>query len=872
MNKKLYDLIAGNMSLLYMDYAYESHMTLENYFRQTIIKDRLKCHKKLKALYKNHLRKNQLYFNSFDQINMMFEQFYSDVKFSQYRFQNELCIEHLFRLASSFLTYVDSKFILKYWIAKSTEDVLAGFSGLEKVELWNSFSRIFSSDLLVAAYLLHNKMDNTLYMKNFNWTIYITDQQLEKILNKGVSENHIHINAGYNFSMLWEQLMDSKESKVQNDMYRKIDDDLVTKIKMARFTRYVLRYSLLNSKNAKESLDSFIGNSSEISMKKVMKSIIEEVSRGTITKAFIDFDSESSIENLITNSPKFDKSLDEEKYFIFDALKYVQHTNDKGFINLFWQYIRIKNNLLSAITQFNSYEGLDYFTEEYYGKVSVVEDIKVNDIYKKIKSQIQHNTLSKIEIRVSPGSKRKDIIKKVRDFLEAYKKLLKDVDIEEKKMPVIGLVFHLIKKKDDNPLEKCFKMESENDDGLDLGAYLSYGKNTNEYLKIVENIKGVRAKYKNISYYIVGLDTASKENDTEPWVFSSVFHNMRDSRVSEVLMRDNRVHHMKTIGFTYHVGEDYRHVISGLRHIDEVIKYFGYHAGDRIGHGISLAIDLKDWIKNNPVVYMPRIEYLENLLWMWHRLGNVSLNTKGSSNHSIETKALQIAKEIYISSSGLSMLSLWEAYQKKFQKFVPEIKTMEEFCRAEYNYKSVECMLTTSQIKNTTWNEVKLLYAYHCKKYLVKMNEVIPVKVSIEEFEMFKLLQDNVRKELSFSGIIVETNPSSNLSISGMDRLYKHTAASLNKYGLDSNATIEDSLIMTINSDDPIIFNSTVSNEIGYVFYMLQYQGYSRDAILSWIEKVRNWGLESSFVDQRKLTNKERLNEIQEILDSLEQF
>ena len=44
---------------------------------------------------------------------------------------------------------------------------------------------------------------------------------------------------------------------------------------------------------------------------------------------------------------------------------------------------------------------------------------------------------------------------------------------------------------------------------------------------------------------------------------------------------------IQNMGFTYHVGEDFRHIASGLRHVDEVIENFHYKAGDRLGHAIG---------------------------------------------------------------------------------------------------------------------------------------------------------------------------------------------------------------------------------------------------------------------------------------------
>lgn len=62
---------------------------------------------------------------------------------------------------------------------------------------------------------------------------------------------------------------------------------------------------------------------------------------------------------------------------------------------------------------------------------------------------------------------------------------------------------------------------------------------------------------------------------------------------------------------------------------------------------------------------------------------------------------------------------------------------------------------------------------------------------------------------------------------------------------------------------------TVISNELTYIFYLLQYKGYSRDGILEWIEKIRNWGLDTSFIRNRALKKEELIAEIDSIIKSL---
>ena len=66
-----------------------------------------------------------------------------------------------------------------------------------------------------------------------------------------------------------------------------------------------------------------------------------------------------------------------------------------------------------------------------------------------------------------------------------------------------------------------------------------------------------------------------------------VFAEVRSRRGASTIVDDiegGRLYHLNNMKFIYHVGVDFRHILSGLRHINEVIEYCRYKAGDRSGH------------------------------------------------------------------------------------------------------------------------------------------------------------------------------------------------------------------------------------------------------------------------------------------------
>lgn len=357
-----------------------------------------------------------------------------------------------------------------------------------------------------------------------------------------------------------------------------------------------------------------------------------------------------------------------------------------------------------------------------------------------------------------------------------------------------------------------------------------------------------------LSDYIVGIDAASIENDTEPWVFAPVFRHAR-SHKNVIPYSYDIGHNINNIGFTYHVGEDFRHIVSGLRHVDEVLTYFDYRSGDRLGHAIILGIDINDWIKHRNIVIIPIMEHLENLLWMWQY---ININFVKNIPKNLEFRIMEVAKKIYGNNlNGIDVYTLWRVYSSKFnlleQKVVDKIK-QENDCKLCKNINEIE------------WDFSTLLCSHYCPCFNEIYNKPIFVELKSDEISFYKELQDNLINKVEQMGIYIETNPSSNLIIGDISSILKHPILRLNNKGLNLPDMKETCVLTSINSDDPIVFSTFVENEISYIYYALLNEGCKREDVLNWINKIRKHGINSSFIKQKK-TFYEMMDDFANILD-----
>lgn len=857
-------------------------------------------------IYPLLLRTNKI--SNLDQINLLFDKFFprKDILKNSGNITN-LYLKHLSKLSKTFITVRRGRLAFKYWKTEGEEELIGPYSDINKVALWNSLNRIFTTDLLVIIYLLDNGYEDERYLYEYYSSIMLEDTQLEEVLKRGVAETHIHRGAAISFYISWQNCMNLNGKKVtdfkevyfaNNIIKRDISIKNIFSIAICRLVmaKYILEYEAGRFANFNELLIKY-----QLVLDKV-SCIIKSIRNGeevTYTEEeLIEIWDDLNLEySLVTgledeDNEKRKKDILEqvfgkqctsiktpvENIFLFRCIKYIrENNNDKIFSKIFIQYIRIKNEVFQVKVQNNQIKGLINFQQYSSRSVKLINSqLEYTDkTYWEllILNQLQNKHLKKLELRAIIPSKdfKKEIRTIVISFLESYKEIIEKyyINVNEDKCPLVGLVFSMGKKADDTEPEKCWQNFYE-----DEVEELDFMGQRSSYMKQLHELKELRQSASGLSNYIVGIDAASVENNTEPWVFGPVYDKFRDSKCDKHLyLKDDKINVQRGLGFTFHVGEDFRHLLTGLRRIDEVIESFKFHAGDRIGHGIALGLDVYKWSDNNKIVILPRIEYLENLLWIWGIYKNGKYD-KFFDVAYLEQKIMEQAEYIYRILDGITIYSLWKAYKNKFK----DVNINDEFrykhssdCSKTLEYSinnKVLCIHTPKEL-GQFWNEDKLTHAQHCKCYLERMIEPFQVLIEKAEIEMIKEVQKLICRKVSTKGIIVETNPTSNATIGEVESIFEHYIHSLNKRGLVHDIEPESSVMVSINSDDPSVFNTNVSNEFAYIFYSLQEKGYSREDILLWIDKIRKYGMDSSFIEDRHMQPHEIIVEIDKILEEL---
>lgn len=824
-----------------------------------------------------------------DEVNLLLEKFYSYKSIMKSTDSGEKIYDfHLNRiheLSQLFITHRNGNLALKYWESTSEKQnsntLFSAYSGINKVALWSSLSRMMCTDIICMYYLISNGIKDEQSLISYDTLLHLPDTQLDGILKKGLAETHMHFSASGNFNFVWKTLMNPnpeiftrKNSYIDNLTGKAENIDMYI-LCMATLRLIMMKYLVVSDEHSKfsEFLEFYFPIYEFPEIKRLIECILKghDLKLEGYTKEFLfevfeeikfRFSSLKKKANSISldyemfNSDILacvtDKSINFtslENIFLFKSIKYLLKSNDNVFANIFWKYILVKNQKFSSLVQKNHIRGLPYFLSYFDNSTNI--ELSKNEIEKwefLLRYQLKNKNLKKLEIRIAPPKKnnvpeiKTELLKKMEIFFSAYMKVLREIskDNPQENVPQIGIVIHFIKKKDEHHLEKCWLDYNENERNNEK---LNHKKNQLQYIKEMIAIREVREEIVGLAEYIVGIDAANLETATEPWVFAPIFAQARNSNTHQLIYSSSASQQIKTLGLTFHAGEDFRHMLTGLRYIDEAIEHFQMRAGDRIGHGMVLGVNIKHWSARNQIIILPRIEYLENLLWVWGMCKSPSLLSKIDTGF-LEHRILKVAEEIFESSLGLSAYLLWKVYRSKFKTEIgDEFPTLSEPEKENWVCHQFD--------KTMFWDENKLSNTYHCKCYLIKMNEPIEVKISVEEQLIIEEMQNLVRKKVGMEGIVVETNPTSNTAIGEIENIFEHYIYNLNRTGLSNSQTLAEHLMVTINTDDPIVFNTNINNEFAYIFYSLYEKGHSREEILNWIDQIRENGINSSFVSDK---------------------
>lgn len=883
------------------------------------------------------------------EINQLQQMFYGEEELTAYLQRSRsdsldgYYCQKLQEIAAEFITLRDGRVSIRMWESQNPRSLFHGHSGLYKVEIWSELSRTITPDVLIAAYFVACGVEQTAYLASLPDNVFLSDSLLARINHQGLAETHLHLSAGMSYLSVWEVVSDISAMRLvsgdQEAIFQRMQQEESQshpELLIAGWLRLMFA-KFLREAAPGEDLTGFFSARSGGEPFRRERHILRHVlsNRLTLEDAqhlmnFLHELSPSLLQHLeevysVEQSDAFDLLIrgpyrtyrhlntSPELLLLYEAQRHIRdYPEHQNFTHAFLEYLRIKNQYFSNKLQSTGSGGLRFF-QRYFAKASgAIRELPGEDRQKlrlayqaAFRSQRQCADLKKLEIKISPNipvywesgvrpSSNTLFLDQIRvadqliEIFTAYQTVLQetvDRTASTVSMPMLGIVYHFIKKDFSHlPLELCWVSW----EGHEWPDYISLVRS--QCFRFLDALQGLLQQIPHLSEYVVGVDAASSELEAEPWIYAPVYRHARN-RYNTLPIQLQTGEPLQNIGLTYHVGEDYHHILSGLRHIDEVLTYFGYKAGDRIGHGLAMQVQLEDWIRNNEVVSLPILEHMENLLWLWKLCGE---QEAGLAQYlpELEQEILQIAEEIYGNLRGITPYLLWRTYTRKFEELSDEFfeqmqsrylshnlrredraqilsdppPSQRSFCFLHQVPNNLYCALTSMDM---VWDSDKLLLTHRCPIYNRHYQRPLFVTNDRTKLAMYQAVQKYVRRKVQKMGVFVETNPTSNMVIGDIDSLYEYPITTLNAKGLSSEGA--GSVLLSINSDDPLVFNTNVENEIALIYHILTYRGLSREEVLEWTNRVRQYGMDSSFI-RRVLPPDQQQKQLSQLIKDLREF
>lgn len=735
---------------------------------------------------------------------------------------------------------------------------------IEGLLRWHDTSIYLIEDLLTCAFLAYSdRLEN----KKFNWNPFLRtdDMELESLLSRPLSDIHAHLKgSSLNFDVNWICLMNHvtnrqkafRELNSQEQTVRQ-SRTLYEKVIIAATIRFYL-FGIATSKDLISEQDV----KTVIEVSNILASLSHasdlqrmfDASREMHGRQYTDDKRSVKLDYALYDGISIDptencpySTLAGERFIMHSTLKQIHDDapNMKFISTLFYLYLLIKNEVRQILVQVNDAVGFENFNQYEHRKTTFVED------YSLYEELLVNLSVSSFFADRAEGSTHETRIAPKTDYNKCLQSL-KDTDCQissslfKGKVPSTsyGYDYHFIKQKDNTPKELLSLYERHHSLRKDIKQNaLNIYRIRNGYEQVKDNF---------LADKIVGIDAANSEILCRPEVFAQAFRFLRSHHIEHP-----EIHPLKDLGITYHVGEDFIDVVDGLRAVDELLHYMNYRRGDRLGHALVLGVDVADYYtKRKYSLCLTRQMLLDNVVWL-HRMLNVYGGHKPLAKKLVEVYDDQfdyIYKDAIRKRPSISTYyDSWLLRGDNPEMYQPDGYIVESHLGDWYG-----CALNKG-LDMVRRNKVccKLYYMYHyCASVkqkgnqIIKLQDVIDDKMAGQFINAISFVQQAMLNRVKKMGIAIESNPTSNFKIGGIDRYDQHPIQKFFPYQKNLGRTST-----SINTDDKGIFATSIERE-----YALIYAAFLRKVkhdrwkpqrvkdIHLWIDEIRECSNNQSFV------------------------
>lgn len=797
---------------------------------------------------------------------------------------------------------------------------------------WRMSTLSLSEDLFISAFLADREAGGSIAELPFNWKPVIThnNTQLRRILERGISENHFHLKGSAPvFQLTWISIMNDLSDSTFWQYFREIFRERRTiRAQYAseypewEFTYQVLQAALIRSHlcwiymeeegrtcrecseetplllTEPENVFYYLRNPSELvlikdELEKLMWAV-GRAGRRDLLSELPDY-ALNGIPVEEFNSADETAVYQGERWFLYTSFRYIKNRlRAKDYVSeLLYAYILIKENIRSEIVQNNDYVGFENFLIYQDRKDIFLEA----PFFKKalVREAVQNSLLSgkvmTLEARITPKDTAEKLVEQIKE-LDSF--IVEDPSWKDRFFYTLHFIKFTEKVTERPAVLPCRNI-----------------KVRREAEKRARALAEVRERYPKYAKRIRGIDAASQEILCRPEAFAQEFRFLAE----HVRQKDELIgEELPQLRTTYHAGEDFLDVVSGLRAIDEALSFLGLSCGSRLGHALALGIDTDDWytVKNQRIL-LPQQEYLDNVVWLYHALTIFHVEDVSPVKEYLKKEYDYYFRLIYgnamtqeeifsICSSAREYYkgTEWEKYYRErelnfnietyydawcLRGDAPELyregyfKKPDAFDspRGTYSFYAVNRSFPKEKPDIRFFQENALLYYYYHFDWDVRYEgeKRVEIKVNPLYREAAAKVQKALQRKVVSCGVGIETNPSSNYLIGTFKRYDKHPIIRFYNRSLTvDEAELREcpQLNVSINTDDIGVFSVSLENEYAYMALALEKARdssgkplYNKNMIYQWLDDIREMGVEQTFLSSEELIRAQRSWERQQM-------
>lgn len=501
--------------------------------------------------------------------------------------------------------------------------------------------------------------------------------------------------------------------------------------------------------------------------------------------------------------------LQKEALLLIHACHAIAATQDAFMAQVLHYYLLILNHLNSLVVQQLNQKGFDQFQKITMNELRSLSERSYVRRFSQLEGMYDQD-IALLEGRFSPQNRMTDCIALFRRILGGYSKyqdqesepreefpvenpsvLAGDAPLPGKKRMRLNLVSHFIKKPHETVFSGC--------------QYYALRKTIKEQARLLVRARGESGR---IGRRLVGFDAAANEMHAPPEVFAPAFRLLRKQGFTN---------------FTFHAGEDFVHLLSGMRAAYEAMVFLGLGMKNRLGHATALGIAPKLWRERaGESVPIRTAEWLDNLVFAWD-----ILKTSGgfvAELQNIEREIAKLSNRVYGGSPAPDLLRrAWSL------RWIDPLRTIVESRELSPDFDAAERKMQEEIKENSGDQEAFGLYkAYHTEE--IAMRWYVENRRLGKDFFMkapsgflpdaaMRHIQERVISELNARDMAIETPPTSNVRISFYRNYGEHHLFSW--LGLGPNPFSVRPRVC-IGSDDTGVFSTFLRNEYAHILRTLQ--------------------------------------------------